>query len=227
MSEMWQLIRRRWQLVALIGGVVIILSGGWIISHLTTPQVSAPAVALSSSQKATHSTSAAANGYGRSSSGPVYVDVKGAVKRPGLYRVTASMRVADVINMAQGLQVQADEQRVNLAAKVADQQVIYVPAKGEQHAPVLSNSVPPASTPATGATTSAVSGSSTTATEPINLNQADVAALQQLSGVGQKKAEKIIAYRQQHGDFKSVDELKKVPGFGDKAVAKYKDRLVV
>ncbi|WP_047999980.1 helix-hairpin-helix domain-containing protein [Lactiplantibacillus herbarum] len=227
MTVVWQLIRKQWRLVALAGGVIIILGGGWIISHVSAPQTPAPAIALSStSQKQSHQT--AASGRSRSSSGPVYVDVKGAVKRPGLYRVSASMRVADVINMAQGMQVQADEQQVNLAAKVADQQVIYVPAKGESHVSTPAQSVPAASTAPTGVASSSTSGaSSATSNEPINLNQADVATLQHLSGVGQKKAEKIVAYRQQHGDFKSVDELKKVPGFGDKTVAKYKDRLVV
>ncbi|MCE2138572.1 competence protein ComEA, partial [Streptococcus thermophilus] len=65
-------------------------------------------------------------------SSPGYVDIKGAVNKPGLYQVTASMRVADVIQLAQGMQPQADARQINLAAKVTDQQVIYVPAKGEQ-----------------------------------------------------------------------------------------------
>jgi len=227
MTVVWQLMRKQWRLAALAGGVIIILGGGWMINRVSAPQTPAPAVALSStSQKRSQRTSG--SGRSRSSSGPVYVDIKGAVKRPGLYRVSASMRVADVINMAQGLQVQADEQQVNLAAKVADQQVIYVPAKGESHTSTPAQSVPAASTATTAVTSSsASSASSASSNEPINLNQADVATLQHLSGVGQKKAEKIVAYRQQHGDFKSVDELKKVPGFGDKTVAKYKDRLVV
>jgi len=61
----------------------------------------------------------------------------------------------------------------------------------------------------------------------INLNTADVAALQKLAGVGQKKAEKIIAFRNEHGGFKSVAELKKVGGFGDKTLAKFQDQLTV
>lgn len=136
------------------------------------------------------------------------------------------MRVADVIQLAQGMQPQADQQQVNLAAKVTDQQVVYVPARGEQ-LPAIATATPsptPATTTAGGGSPASTSAGSS---EKVNLNTADVAAFQKLSGVGQKKAEKIIAYRQQHGNFKSVDDLKNVSGFGEKTVAKYKDQLTV
>lgn len=98
--------------------------------------------------------------------------------------MTASMRVADVIQLAQGMQPQADVRQVNLAAKVTDQQVIYVPVKGEQ-APVVAPPVGPSTAPTGGTPTS-----DHAATDKVNLNTADVAALQKLSGIGQKKAEK-------------------------------------
>ena len=154
-------------------------------------------------------------------SSPGYVDIKGAVNKPGLYQVTASMRVADVIQLAQGMQPQADARQINLAAKVTDQQVIYVPAKGEQ-APAVAPPVVQSTGPTGGTPTS-----DHAATDKVNLNTADVAALQTLSGIGQKKAEKIIDYRQQHGNFKTIDDLKNVSGFGEKTVAKYKDQLTV
>lgn len=104
--------------------------------------------------------------------------------------------------------------------------MVYVPAKGEQLPAIATATASP--TPATttaggGSPASAGAGSG----DKVNLNTADVAAFQKLSGVGQKKAEKIIAYRQQHGNFKSVDDLKNVSGFGEKTVAKYKDQLTV
>lgn len=163
-----------------------------------------------------------------SASGPIYVDVKGAVKQPGLYRVTAAMRVADAIELAKGLLPQADQRQVNLAAKVVDQQVIYVPVKGEQLPAIAAPAATSQPETATTAGGTPKAGSKTTeAKGKINLNTADVAALQKLAGVGQKKAEKIIAFRNEHGGFKSVAELKKVGGFGDKTLAKFQDQLTV
>lgn len=161
-------------------------------------------------------------------SGPIYVDVKGAVKQPGLYRVTAAMRVADAIELAKGLLPQADQRQVNLAAKVVDQQVIYVPVKGEQLPAIAAPAATSQPETATTAGGTPKAGSKTTGAKgKINLNTADVAALQKLAGVGQKKAEKIIAFRNEHGGFKSVAELKKVGGFGDKTLAKFQDQLTV
>lgn len=220
-------------LVVIVGGVAALGVGLVVLVALLRPPVTAAplAAAAMTSQSSRKSVAAkgAASSVKGSSSGPIYVDVKGAVKQPGLYRVTAAMRVADAIELAKGLLPQADQRQVNLAAKVADQQVIYVPMKGEK-APAMT---PPATTTeATTATSGAKTKASTTAgatdsKQKINLNTADVTTLQKLAGVGQKKAEKIIAFRDQHGGFKSVAELKKVGGFGDKTLAKFRDQLTV
>lgn len=216
-------------LVVIVGSAAVLGVGLVVLVGLLRPPVTAAplAAATMTSQSSRKSVAAkgAASSVKASSSGPIYVDVKGAVKQPGLYRVTAAMRVADAIELAKGLLPQADQRQVNLAAKVADQQVIYVPMKGEK-APAMT---PPATmTDAAGvkakaSTTAGAAGPK----QKINLNTADVATLQKLAGVGQKKAEKIIAFRDQHGEFKSVAELKKVGGFGDKTLAKFRDQLTV
>ncbi|ETY73963.1 helix-hairpin-helix domain-containing protein [Lactiplantibacillus fabifermentans] len=235
--EIWEWCQKHQKLALLGSGGLVVLCGllglVWLLRP-AAPQGS-PTAAITAS--ATSNTVAPAKSKSNqlvsksgsqspavsATSGPQYVDVKGAVKQPGVYQVTGTMRVADVLKLAQGMQPQADQSQVNLAAKVTDQQVIYVPVKGEKAPPTVATSA--ASSTSTAAT-SAASGTSQ-ASGKINLNTADVAALQHLSGVGQKKAEKIIAYRQQHGGFKTVADLKNVSGIGAKTLAKFQDQLTV
>ncbi|MFC6180715.1 helix-hairpin-helix domain-containing protein [Lactiplantibacillus daowaiensis] len=237
------------RLAWILGGGGAILMSLMVILHLA--QRPAPVVgdaALASSQvlpsqaagssrsSATAAPTATQRGAAAttsSSSGPMYVDVKGAVHQPGIYQVKASMRVADVIAMAKGLAPKADRLQVNLAEKVTDQQVIYVPKKGEKSASVAGSTTGTANSSGPVATTSgtktAASSSSTGGNggTQINLNTANVTELQQLSGVGQKKAEKIIEYRDTHDGFKSVDDLKQVSGIGDKTLEKFRSQLTV
>jgi len=219
-------------LVAMLMGVAVLGLGLiGLVAVLRPPVTATPLGTAAMSSQVTKSRStktAPSSRLKESTSGPLYVDVKGAVQQPGLYQVTAKMRVADAIALAKGLTSQADQRQVNLAAKVVDQQVIYVPTKGEK-APALASPTTPTSRASrtTDASGKAVKETAGANKDKINLNTADVAALQKLSGVGQKKAEKIIAFRDQHGDFKSVADLKKVGGFGDKTLAKFRDQLTV
>ncbi|GAA2978687.1 helix-hairpin-helix domain-containing protein [Lentilactobacillus parakefiri] len=160
----------------------------------------------------------------------MYVDVKGAVKNPGVYQVSANMRVVDAIELAGGYNRSADKNKINLAQKLTDQQVIYVPIRGEKATPVTSTMSPATSeTPADGAAQSATASEESTAgsSAQINLNTADKTKLQELTGIGDKKADQIIAYRQAHGQFKNIEELKEVPGFGDKTFANLKSSICV
>ncbi len=146
----------------------------------------------------------------------MYVDVKGAVKQPGMKKVESTMRVIDAVQLAGGFASNADEKQVNLAQKLTDSQVVYIPKRGEK-------------VPTSVAGSSAASGGASSESEApqVNLNTADLAGLQQLDGVGEKKAEKILAYRQEHGGFKSADELKNVNGFGDKTLERLKPQITV
>jgi len=146
----------------------------------------------------------------------MYVDVKGAVKQPGMKKVESTMRVIDAVQLAGGFASNADEKQVNLAQKLTDSQVVYIPKRGEK--------VP---TSVAGSSAAGGGASSESETPQVNLNTADLAGLQQLDGVGEKKAEKILAYRQEHGGFKSADELKNVNGFGDKTLERLKPQITV
>ncbi|WP_010630252.1 helix-hairpin-helix domain-containing protein [Sporolactobacillus vineae] len=148
------------------------------------------------------------------------VDMKGAVRRPGIYTMTAGDRVSDAVARAGGLTVKADENRINLAQKVADEMVIFVPEKGKKDPPQISGSPGTTASPQ-GASSAGPAG------EQININSADEQALQNLTGIGPAKAKAIIQYREQHGPFKSVDDLNNVSGIGDKSLEKIKPDATV
>lgn len=137
------------------------------------------------------------------------VDVKGAVHQPGVYTLKAGARIQEALKQAGGPLPTADMSQVNLAKQVMDQQMVYVPAQGE----VQAN--------ATGALANQASQTI------VNLNTATKEQLLTLTGIGDKKADQILAYRQQHGEFKQVEDLKQVDGFGEKTVTKLKDCLAV
>ncbi|HEV7363547.1 MAG TPA: helix-hairpin-helix domain-containing protein [Solirubrobacteraceae bacterium] len=151
-----------------------------------------------------------------SGSGTAVVQVAGAVRRPGVYRLRADRRVDDAVREAGGPTAKADLAGVNLAAKVSDGQQVIVPAAGA----------------ADGAGTAAVpagagGGAGAAPGQKLNLNIATPEQLDQVDGVGPATAQKIVAYRQAHGGFRSVTELDQVPGIGEKKLAALKDRLRV
>ncbi|TDQ38037.1 helix-hairpin-helix domain-containing protein [Aureibacillus halotolerans] len=133
--------------------------------------------------------------------GQVVVDVKGAVKQPGIYQLTAKQRVKDAIEKAGGLTEEASTGSVNLAKRLEDELVIVIPGKessgeigktgGQVFDPVLNI-----------------------------LNEADVIAMEEWPGIGPKKAEAILAYRDEKGSFSSIEELKDVSGIGEKTYEK-------
>ena len=148
----------------------------------------------------------------------VTVDVKGAVANPGVYTLKASARVTDAIKAAGGMTEDADAKSVNLAASLSDEEVVYVATKDENLSVLGQSGTGQVSDK--GGQTSAKDGK-------INLNTATAEELQTISGIGAKRAEDIIAYRESHGGFQSVDDLKNVSGIGDKTLDKIRESLYV
>jgi len=142
----------------------------------------------------------------------ITVDVKGAVKSPGIYDLPVGSRVHDAVQKAGGLTDEADSKSLNLAQKVSDEALVYVPTKGEE-----------------AASQQATSGTSpsTSKDKKVNLNKASLEELKQVKGLGGKRAQDIIDHREANGKFKSVDELKKVSGIGAKTIEKLKDYVTV
>jgi competence protein ComEA len=137
------------------------------------------------------------------------IDVAGAVRRPGLYRLRSGSRIDDAIAAAGGATAKAQLDAVNLAAPVADGEQVVVPGPGATGAGA-------ASPPAAGSSPSA----------PLDLNTATAEQLDSLPGIGPVTAQKIIDYRQQHGVFHSVAELEGVPGIGDGRLAQLKGLVI-
>lgn len=133
------------------------------------------------------------------------VDVKGAVKNPGVYEATEGDRVNDIIKKAGGMLDKGEKNGVNLAMKVADEMIIYVPYIGEEDS-IISES---------GNQTSLSSDEGL-----ININNASETELTELPGVGPSKAAAIIEYREQNGGFSTKEDIKNISGIGEKTYEK-------
>lgn len=127
----------------------------------------------------------------------IVVDVVGAVRRPGLYRLRDGARIADAVSRAGGATPRADVAQINLAAPLADGMQIVVPARG---------------TGASGAPSLPVGTASSTV--KVSLSSATAEQLDTLPGVGPITAQKIIDWRTTHGPFRSIEALDEIPGIG-------------
>jgi competence protein ComEA len=163
-----------------------------------------------------------AAGAGRMTTGPALaVHVAGAVTHAGLYHLPPGSRVADAIAAAGGNLARADLDRLNLAAPVADGQRIYVVRRGESPPPG-----PLASGLVDGAGPDGEAGAPQPA-GPVDLNSADLAALDSLPGIGPATARAILEERARRGGFRSTRDLLRVPGIGEGRFARLKDHVRV
>lgn len=140
----------------------------------------------------------------------IFVDIKGAVKNPGVYQMKVGDRVKDALDAAGGLTEEADSQKVNLAKRLEDQMVIVVPKVGEE-----AEAIP-----------AGVTSKEEAKEGKVNINTATVEELKTLKGVGDKKAEAIIEYRKKNGSFKTKEDLMKVRGIGKKLFESFEERIV-
>lgn len=224
-------------------GVVLVAAVGWWFLRPPAPPVesavplagasSGPAGGPGRSEQSDPASAEPATGTGRGGSGdggsgavattaPVHLVVQaaGGVVRPGVYRLPADARVDDLVREAGGLTSDADPDRVNLAAPVLDGERVWVPRRGEMAAPVVVAGA------AGGGGSSGGSGrgagdtgskgrAGSAAPAVVDLNAASESELEALPGVGPATAAAILAYRDQHGRFTSVDDLLEVRGIGD------------
>jgi competence protein ComEA len=133
------------------------------------------------------------------------IDLKGEIKRPGVYQVSENDRVEDVIQLAGGFTNKADKQMINLAERVYDEMVIYVPSKDEN----LEETQQALNT-----------GSDD---QKVKVNIASVEEMQTIPGIGEVKANAIVEYRDTYGRFEKLEDLTKVSGIGDKTVEKLEE----
>jgi competence protein ComEA len=158
----------------------------------------------------------------------IVVSVTGLVKHPGLVRLAPGSRVADAIHAAGGVTGNGDLTGMNLAARLTDGSSVVVGTGGAGS--VVGGTGPPASASGGSRTVGAQDGSSPSGSggpAPIDLNTADATALDSLPGVGPVMAAAIVAYRQQHGAFTSVDQLQAIPGIGPARFAQIAPHVTV
>jgi competence protein ComEA len=183
-------------------------------SGLVLPRVGAGSGAAGSAGAA----AGAVGSPGMAAGATIAVDVVGRVRHPGLVRLTQGSRVVDAIEAAGGTTAGAELEAVNLARRVVDGEQIRIPRHGE---------APPAAggaSPATGA--APTPGGAGQPGVPIDLNTATAEQLDALPGIGEVTANQIIAYRTEH-PFRSVDDLRQVPGIGDRRFDLLKDLVTV
>lgn len=226
-------------LVAVVWGVTQ-FSAAPRAEQLASPSATAESVQAVGAQQSTQSTaqpsanpSESAQG-GASGEATVRVHVAGAVNNPGVYTLPAQGRTVDAIAAASGAAADADLDRVNLAGTLSDGVQIYVPHRGETAAPAqiqpnggtanagqgnaangaAQNGASQGGTQPQPARTLTASGSAQKGSAPVNINTATAEELQTLPRIGPAMAQRIIAWREAHGGFRSVDELDAVPGIG-------------
>ena len=229
-------------LVAVVWGVTQ-FSAAPRAEQVASPSASAESVqavgaqqspgAQSTAQPGAHP-SESAQGGGASGEATVRVHVAGAVNNPGVYTLPAQGRAVDAIAAASGAAADADLDRVNLAGALSDGVQIYVPHRGETAAPAQiqpnggtanagqgnaangasQNGASQGGTQPHPARTLTPAGSAQKGSTPVNINTATAEELQTLPRIGPAMAQRIIAWREAHGGFRSVDELDAVPGIG-------------
>ncbi|MFK4478376.1 helix-hairpin-helix domain-containing protein [Bacillus sp. RC206] len=136
----------------------------------------------------------------------IIIDVKGAVFKEGVYEMKEGDRVKEALEKAGGLLPDADVKKVNLAQMVQDQMLLYVPNKNE---PVQE-----------GATFSKSEGK-------VQINTASKEQLEKITGIGSRKAESILKYREEHGLFQKIEDLLEIDGIGAKSLEKIKDQIII
>jgi len=145
----------------------------------------------------------------------IKVDIKGAVKNPGVYEIRIGSRITDLIKLAGGTTLDADLDATNLSSKLDDENCVVIYRKGEAEKikSFQSNTI-----------NSVVSNAEESNTI-VNINSANKEELKTLTGIGDAKADAIINYREENGGFKSVEELTKVNGIGEKTLEKFFDKV--
>jgi competence protein ComEA len=192
--------------VAAVAAFVVVFGGVRLLERArAAPSGGSARVAVDAAETPASPSPGAGSGAG--SAARLYVDVAGEVRRPGLYRVARGSRVAVAVQMAGGFTRRAETTQVNLAAPLQDGQQVIVPPNGG------------------GAAAAGPVGLGAAGKRPVSLSTASADELDSLDGIGPTLAQRIVEYRQAHGGFHSIDELRQVDGIGDKRFQQLKKAL--
>lgn len=207
------------KLILIIGGIILLIL--CLLSFINKEKNSEEVISLNTITQTNELTTKEKESY--------YIDIKGSVKKPGVYEFKENDRVIDAINMAGGLKKNAYTDNINLSQKLKSEMVIYVYNNSEikeGNKNINCN---------TQCETKIIEinncinepNSSKNNSTLININIATIEELQTLSGIGESKAKDIIEYRTINGNFKTIEEIKNISGIGDALFEKIKDKITV
>lgn len=174
----------------------------------------------------------------------IWVDIKGEVKKPGVYKLKENSRVIDAINVSGGLTKKAYTKYINLSRILKDENVIIVNSTSEIKKVSSGNNITEVKINNNSKNSASISeselitndnvksdedntGNSLESNQKVNINTATKEELMKLSNIGESKAEKIIDYRTANGNFNTIEDIKKVSGIGDKLYDSIKENITV
>lgn len=143
----------------------------------------------------------------------IWIDLQGAVQRPGVYQLAPGSRMQEAVQLAGGLLPVAERRAVNLAQSVRDGEVVYVPRKDEWDEAAWKQSL------------TEPKGKGDSDQPTIAINKATAEELTSLPGIGEAKASAILAYREKNGPFQSKEEIMEVSGIGEKLFERMQDLI--
>ncbi len=142
----------------------------------------------------------------------IVVDIKGEVKKPDIYWLEEDSIIEDLINIAGGVTEEGDLSKINRAEKLNNHEVVVIPNINDEEnegETIISSTI------------------NNNKDNKININTANSAELDSLSGIGPSKAEAIIKYREENGNFKTIEEIKNVTGIGEGLFEKFKENITI
>ena len=221
MQNWWRKIKT-WQLVVGVCGIVLLGIAVFLLVTQQEKEDKELLIETSSTAEVTVDTKKEQDqANDESKSAKIYVDISGAVKQPGVYQLPEGSRLFDLLKQAGGLTEDAAIQTVNQAMIIQDQQKIIILTQAQ------AQSIDTENINNNGHLEEKSAEKSSKEAGKININQADLTQLQQLSGIGEKKAQAIIDYRNENGSFKTIEDLAKVTGIGEKTVEKLRDSITI
>ncbi len=201
----------------LTGLIILVLAGfilSWYMNRLT--RSSTQLISGSESQKGFAQKTTAAGTSG--TTGRLIIHIEGAVKKPGIYELPYGSRIYQAIRLAGDTTAEADTRNINFAETISDGEKIVIPSRIQESNPALL-AMPPGISLSQPQEFSANQGAmirTPPSSRKVNINSATEYELDQLPGIGATYARRIVEYRQTHGRFRRIDEIKNVRGIGDK-----------
>lgn len=221
MQNWWRKIKT-WQLVVGVCGIVLLgIAVFLLVIQQEKEDKELLIETLSTTEVTVDTKKEQEQANNESKSTKIYVDISGAVKQPGVYQLPEGSRLFDLLKQAGGLTEDAAIQTVNQAMIIQDQQKIIILTQDQ------AQSLDTENINNNGHLEEKSDEKSSKEAGKININQADLTQLQQLSGIGEKKAQAIIDYRNENGSFKTIEDLAKVTGIGEKTVEKLRDSITI